>query len=77
MSTVSTIVEDLEIEGMSCRHCIDAVEGALAALQGVVVEEVAISRARIAYPAGGLRPEAIDDAVEEAGYRIRGRRQVS
>lgn len=77
MSTVRTIVEELEVAGMSCRHCIDAVQGALAALDDVVVEDIAIGRVRIAYPARAARPEAIDEAVSEAGYAIRARRQVS
>jgi copper chaperone CopZ len=77
MSTVNTIVEDLDIEGMSCRHCVDTVKGALAALESVTVEDVEIGRARISHPARSIRPGQLEDVLEEAGFPLRGRRQIS
>ena len=74
---MATIKEDLTITGMSCRHCIDAVEGALKALPGLEVEEVGIGRARVQYEAGAVSPDAIEAAVEEAGYSVEGTARVS
>ena len=39
----------LEIDGMTCDHCVRAVATALRALPGVAVEEVAIGRATVDY----------------------------
>ncbi len=66
---MSTITSDLRIEGMSCRHCVDAVEGALAQVPNLHVEEVGIGRARVRYEAD-VAPDAITGAVEEAGYTV-------
>ena len=74
---MSTITSDLHIEGMSCRHCVDAVQGALEALPGVTVKEVAIGRARIAYDQNETGPDAIREAVEEAGYTLQSTDQVA
>ena len=58
----------LRIEGMSCQHCVRAVEEALRAVPGVEVRQVAIGEATVAYdPARAPRRE-IEDAVRDAGY---------
>lgn len=61
----------LKIEGMSCGHCVSAVEKALAAVPGVrSVEEVSLER-------GEARLEGQPDlqhliaAVEDEGYEAR------
>lgn len=77
MGTVNTITEDLLIEGMSCRHCVDAVHGALAGVEGVTVQEVAIGRARVTYPTRSVTHDRLERAVEEAGFRVAGSRQIS
>lgn len=74
---MSTIKTDLHIEGMSCRHCVDAVEGGLKALPGVEVEEVAIGRARVTYEQNEVTPDDLREAVEDAGYSIRSTEQVA
>ena len=74
---MATITEDLQISGMSCQHCIDAVEGALEAVPGVTVAEVGIGRARVAYETADVRPDALAAAVEEAGYTVEGTARVS
>lgn len=67
---MSTVKADYHIEGMSCRHCVDAVEGELQQIDGLTVEEVGIGRARVRYDAGSVAPEAIEAAIDEAGYRV-------
>ena len=52
----------LEIDGMSCDHCVRAVTTALRALPGVLVEEVAIGRATVDYDPTTLSPSAIVSA---------------
>jgi copper chaperone CopZ len=59
----------LHIEGMSCGHCLNAVNGALAALPGVQVDSVRIGRAELHYDESTATPSRIEAAVAEAGYR--------
>lgn len=77
MSTVNTITEDLKITGMTCRHCVDAVQGALANVEGVTVEEVGIGHARVNYPSRAVTTDQLKRAVEEAGYEVRSADQVT
>ena len=58
----------LEIDGMSCDHCVRAVTTALRALPGVRVEEVAIGRATVDYDPARTTPEQVLEAVADEGY---------
>jgi copper chaperone len=59
----------LHIEGMSCGHCLNAVNGALGALPGVHVDSVQMGRAQLRYDESTTTPSRIEAAVAEAGYR--------
>ena len=59
---------DLEIEGMSCSHCVASVTQALRELPGVEVKNVSIGAAQVSYEADKVSPEDIVLAVEDAGY---------
>jgi copper chaperone CopZ len=63
MSTVT-----LHIEGMSCGHCLNAVNKALSAVSGAHVESVQIGRAVIATQPGGPNAEELAALVTRAGY---------
>jgi len=63
MSTVT-----LHIEGMSCGHCLNAVNKALGAVSGARIESVQIGRAVIATEAGGPSAEELAAVVTRAGY---------
>jgi copper chaperone CopZ len=58
----------LQIDGMSCGHCVGAVHRALAALPGVEVESVEIGRARVRFDETATSPAALVGAVRDAGY---------
>jgi len=62
----------LHIEGMSCGHCLNAVNRALMGLPGVEVESVKIGRADVQYDEQVLDSTRIEAAVSEAGYRATG-----
>jgi copper chaperone len=62
----------LDIGGMSCGHCVKAVQDALAGVDGVQVEGVEIGTARVAYDPAAVSAERIAAAVEEEGYEVRG-----
>jgi copper chaperone len=59
----------LHIEGMSCGHCLSAVNRALAQLPGVEVDSIKIGRADVRYDERTVEPSRIEAAVSEAGYR--------
>jgi len=59
---------EIEIEGMSCGHCVAAVSEALKELPGVNVEQVRIGSAEVTYEPAQVSPEQIVLAVEDAGY---------
>ena len=58
----------LKIDGMSCGHCVMSVKKALATLEGVTVENVAVGSATVAYDPAISSAEQIVDAISDAGY---------
>lgn len=62
----------LEIDGMSCGHCVGAVKTALAELPGVRVQDVRVGSADVSYDPSTSSPEQIAEAVREAGYETQG-----
>lgn len=61
---------ELEITGMSCGHCVNAVKNALKELEGVQVRKVEIGSAAVDYDPARSSPAAIEGAIEEAGYQV-------
>lgn len=61
---------ELEISGMSCGHCVNAVKTALQDLDGVEVKQVAIGSASVEYDPSRSSPGAIESAIEDAGYQV-------
>ena len=59
----------LHIEGMSCGHCLNAVNQALSAIPGVRIEELRIGRADVRYDETTTAPSELEAAVSGAGYR--------
>lgn len=67
----------LTIEGMSCGHCVRAVDRALQGLSGVQVEKVGMGSAVVAYDPATAKPEQIMKAISDAGYEAHGVRAGS
>jgi copper chaperone CopZ len=59
----------LHIEGMSCGHCLNAVNRALSAVPGVKIDGVRIGRADVTYDETTTQPSDLEAAVADAGYR--------
>ncbi len=59
----------LHIQGMSCGHCLNAVNRALAEVPGVEVDAVRIGRADVRYDETTVEPARIEAAIAQAGYR--------
>ena len=60
----------LTIDGMSCAHCVNAVDKALKNIDGVTVEQVAIGSATVSYDPATTPAERITDAIEDEGYSV-------
>ncbi|HKV74177.1 MAG TPA: heavy-metal-associated domain-containing protein [Gemmatimonadales bacterium] len=59
----------LHIEGMSCGHCLNAVNRALSAVPGISDLQVRIGRADLKFDSNQTDPVSIAAAVSAAGYR--------
>lgn len=64
------MTETLTIEGMTCDHCVRAVREALGGIDGVTVEHVQISEARVDVDASRATTDGIATALEEEGYTL-------
>jgi copper chaperone len=65
--------KQINIEGMSCGHCVKHVENALMELKGV--EKVTVSLAdkyAVVEMTENVEDSAIKEAIEEAGYDVTG-----
>lgn len=58
----------LEIEGMTCGHCVGAVKRSLEGVAGVSVNSVSIGTADVCFDPTMTDRETILDAVSEEGY---------
>jgi copper chaperone CopZ len=58
----------LDISGMSCGHCVAAVDKALRSLDGVAVESVKIGSATVEYDPARVSSDALIGAIDDAGY---------
>jgi copper chaperone len=60
----------LEIEGMTCEHCVRAVRNRLAATPGVEVDGVSVGSADIQHDASKSTVSEIEDAISDEGYTV-------
>lgn len=62
----------LNVEGMSCSHCVNAVTKAVTALEGVSGVNVDLEEKKVTvdYEADRVSLESIKDAIEEEGYDV-------
>ena len=60
----------LEIEGMTCGHCVAQVSTALQGIDGVEVEQVGIGNATVRFDERATSERAIAQAIEDEGYTV-------
>lgn len=58
----------LTIEGMTCQHCVHAVDRRLRATPGVEVERVTIGAAELRYDPARTNVDALSEAIADEGY---------
>ena len=63
----------LNVEGMSCSHCENAVKKAVGALNGVdkVAVDLKGKKVTVEYDAAKVNTSAIKDAIEDQGYEVK------
>jgi copper chaperone len=58
----------LDIQGMTCGHCVASVRRALEATKGVTVKDVRIGEATVSYDESEVTPTHLVQVVEDEGY---------
>jgi copper chaperone len=58
----------LTIEGMTCEHCVRAVDGRLRKTPGVEVEAVKVGSADVRYDPARTNVDVIADVIADEGY---------
>ncbi len=59
----------IQIAGMSCGGCVNSVRNALARIPGVLVDQVRVGIATVAYDPAMTDPERVRAAIEKAGFK--------
>lgn len=62
----------INIEGMSCMHCVSRVEKALAGLKGVTDVQVDLKGKKAEVKAENISDEMLKEAVEDLGFDVTG-----
>ena len=63
----------INVVGMTCDHCVNAVRSEISALPGVQAVEIVLSSGEVTITSGGeLDATALKSAVAEAGYDVAG-----
>lgn len=64
--------ETLKVEGMSCAHCVNAVESSVGELQGVssVKVDLASGQVEVNYDNSKTSLNQIQETIEEQGYDV-------
>ncbi|MCB5236084.1 copper chaperone CopZ [Niallia circulans] len=63
----------LKVEGMSCNHCVKAVEGSVGELAGVSVVKVNLKEGLVdvSFNANEVALETIKETIDEQGYDVK------
>lgn len=62
----------LEVQGMSCGHCVNAIEGSLGQLAGVeqVNVNLADAQVNVVFNEAKVSLDKINETIEDKGYEI-------
>jgi len=69
---VAKQTQELNVQGMSCQHCVHAVKTSVAALAGVDSVEVSLEKnlVTVGFDPGQTNVQAIETAIEDQGYSV-------
>ncbi|GIO10972.1 copper chaperone CopZ [Cohnella xylanilytica] len=60
----------LKVDGMSCGHCVNSVEGAVGKLGAKAKVDLAAGSVAIEYDEAKISLDAIKEAIEDQGYDV-------
>ncbi|WP_108671709.1 copper chaperone CopZ [Peribacillus acanthi] len=62
----------LSVQGMSCGHCVKAIEGSVGKIDGVKTVEVSLSEAKVnvEYDSSVVTLETIKETIDDQGYDV-------
>jgi len=60
----------INIEGMSCQHCVNRVKKAIEALDGIKSLDVSIGGTKVTFDEGKVSKNEIEKAIAAAGYKV-------
>lgn len=61
----------INIDGMTCQHCVMRVKKAIESLPGIQDVAVEIGIASVSFDASAIQQKEIEEAIVRAGYSIR------
>ncbi|HZG58735.1 copper ion binding protein [Paenibacillus sp.] len=62
----------LQVEGMSCQHCVHSIEGALKKLGANGKVDLKRNAVDVAFDETSITVDQVKDAIEEQGYEVSG-----
>jgi copper ion binding protein len=62
----------INIDGMSCQHCVMRVKKALEGLAGVSNLSVEVGSAKMSFDESKIQQADIENAIAKAGYKVKG-----
>jgi len=61
----------IQVEGMSCQHCVMRVKKAVEGLAGIAKSDVQVGQVKVTFDESKIQQKAIEDAIVKAGYKIK------
>ncbi len=67
-----TETSNLKVQGMTCKHCVQAVKSSVSGVAGVDTVEVSLEKnlVTVAFDPGKASIRSITAAIEDAGYAV-------
>ena len=62
----------IQVEGMSCQHCVMRVRKAVEGLAGIAKSDVQVGRVNVTFDESKIKQKDIEEAILKAGYKIKG-----
>lgn len=62
----------IQVDGMSCQHCVMRVKKAVENLQGVGDLSVEVGQVKVSFDESKVQRKDIEGAIVKAGYKIKG-----
>ena len=61
----------IEVDGMSCQHCVAALKKSLDAIDGVTETNVEVGKATVTFDESKVKDSDLNDAVVQTGFKIK------